>query len=252
VAQIVSTTGKTSAGGGAFALTSLTLGIFHTDQPTHRLALGGDRRRLLPLVQNQGWILPAGCEGLCEYDHDLNVTTVTFAAALLRDVGLAASDPGLQRVGMIDPLILQFAGTAASFAQGGQLYRQTMEQAFAAHLAQTLRPQRDEVAGVEDARLRRVLDYIHDHLADDLSLDDMAARAAMSPFHFARAFRKAKGASPLQYVIATRIDRARGLLKSSRLPVAEVAHQVGYADVSRFGAHFKRQTGTTPAAFRLA
>jgi len=58
------------------------------------------------------------------------------------------------------------------------------------------------------------------------------------------------GLSPLQYVIRTRIESAMVLLRTTRLPVAEIAWRVGYGDVSRFGQHFRRQTGTTPAAFR--
>jgi AraC family transcriptional regulator len=241
---------RIAAGGGAFALPRLTLGVFRNDQPTHRIAVGSDRRKAIPLVCNQGWIMPASCEGLCEYDSDLDITMVEFDGVLLQNVGLDQADPALQRVGGHDPLILQFALVMGSFAMGDRLYRQTMEQAFAAHLAQTLRPQREELARVEDRRLRRVVDYIHDHLADDISLDDLAGLAAMSPFHFARTFKAANGISPLQYVIAARIERARLLLKSSRLSVAEIAHRVGYDDLSRFGQHFKRHVGMTPGAWR--
>lgn len=243
-------TSRIAAGGGAFALERLTVGVFHTDQPTHRLAVGSDRRSLFPLVREQGWILPAGSEGFCEYDSELDVTTVEFDGTLLRDVGLKATDMGLQRVGVHNPLILHFALGFQSFAAGDRLYRQTMEQAFAAHLAQTLQPQPSEVAGVEDARLRRAVAFIHDHLAEDISLDDLAGLAAMSPFHFARAFKAAKGTSPLQYVIAARIDLARVKLQTTSLTVAQIAHDVGYDDVSRFGQHFKARVGVTPAAWR--
>jgi AraC family transcriptional regulator len=102
-------TSRLAAGGGAFALERLTIGVFHTDQPTHRLAVGGDQRSLLPLVRDQGWILPAGSEGFCEYDSDLDITTAEFDRMLLHDVGLKAADMGLQRVGLHNPLILHFA-----------------------------------------------------------------------------------------------------------------------------------------------
>jgi AraC family transcriptional regulator len=81
-------------------------------------------------------------------------------------------------------------------------------------------------------------------------LEDLANAAGLSAFHFARAFRAATGQSPLQYVIALRMTRAQVLLRSSQLPVAEIAYRVGYEDVSRFGQHFKRHTGATPGAFR--
>jgi AraC family transcriptional regulator len=103
---------------------------------------------------------------------------------------------------------------------------------------------------IDDVRLRRSVEWIHAHLAEDLSLAGMAEVAAMSPSQFARAFRVATGSSPLRYVIGARQELARVLLRTTRLTVAEVAYRVGYADVSRFGQHFRRATGTTPGAFR--
>jgi AraC family transcriptional regulator len=106
------------------------------------------------------------------------------------------------------------------------------------------------VAALDDPRLRRAAAWIADHLAEDIALDALAAEAAMSPFHFARAFKAATGTSPLQYVIRARIEMAQAMLRSSTLSVAEIAHCVGYDDLSRFGQHFKRQVGATPAAWR--
>lgn len=175
------------------------------------------------LVKDQGWILPAHSEGLCEYDSELKLTTVAVDKVLLHDVGLEATDMRLQRVGLIDPLLLQFALAFQAISKADRLYRQTMEQAFAAHLGQTLLPQRSEVMEIDDARLRQAVEFIPDHLAQDITLDDLAGVAAMSPFHFARAFKAATGTSPLQYVIAARIDlagvklRNTGLLHRSRM-----------------------------------
>jgi AraC family transcriptional regulator len=78
----------------------------------------------------------------------------------------------------------------------------------------------------------------------------MAGIAAMSATHFSKAFKAATGRSPLQYVISARLEQASVLLKTSALTVAEIAWRVGYQDLSRFGQHFKRKFGTTPAAFR--
>mgnify|MGYP001802346857 CR=1 FL=1 len=139
---------------------------------------------------------------------------------------------------------------AERFAEGGTLYRETMERAMAAHLAQTLSPRLASAPRIDDRRLLRAIDFIQAGLANDLSLTAMAATAGMSPAHFARVFKSATGASPLQYVIAQRIARAPAQLRTPRLPVAEIAYRGGYADLSRFGRHFKRRTGATPAAFR--
>jgi AraC family transcriptional regulator len=100
-------------------------------------------------------------------------------------------------------------------------------------------------------KLRAVLEYIHEHLDAELCLDQLAAVAHVSPYHFARLFKKSTGLPPHQYVIARRIERAKELLRErERLPLAEVAAEVGFACQSHFTRHFKRLVGVTPRRFR--
>ena len=241
------------AGGGAFAFDHVSIGVFLTDQPDHRIALGSDRRDHKPLEADQGWILPAGIEGICEFDRDHSFIAVQVPAPILAEAGVLEPSAFAARFGALDPLLLQMAKQAARF-DGNQpaLYRDTMHRALAAHLGQLITLSIPSLARVDDIRLKRAIAYLHDHLADDIGLDDLAAQAAMSPYHFARAFKAATGRSPLQYVIVERIEAAKLLLTTTHLPVAEIAHRVGYGDVSRFGQHFKRATGMTPAVFRAA
>lgn len=239
-----------AAGGGSFALSGVTLGIFLNDQPTYRLAVSSDHIQEHPLKAQEGWILPAQASGLCEYDDVLDVVMVEIETGLMAEVGLEDPQSFAPVIGAIDPVTLNLALNLEVFAQGETLYRETMYRALAAHLSQSLTPQTNYLRGIEDRRLRRALSYIHDHLSDDLSLEHMADVAAISPYHFSRAFKEATGKSPLQYVIKARIDWARVLLKTTKLTVAEVCYRVGYQDLSRFGQHFKRLTGTTPAKFR--
>ena len=238
------------AGGGEYELTSLTIGIFRNDQPSHRFSLGKDKTKHIPLIANQGWILPATASGLCSYDDPLDVLMVEISSSVLTEVGMPDPSGAAPIVGDIDPLARELAVASESFKQGGTLYRETMHRALAAQLAKLLLPPSDETRVIEDARLRRVVEYIHDHLADDLSLKNMSDIAAMSGFHFSRAFKAATGKSPLQYVIAERMSLAKVLLKTTKLTVSEICFRVGYNDLSRFGQHFKRTSGTTPAKFR--
>jgi AraC family transcriptional regulator len=239
----------TPAGGGAFALAQTAVGVFLVDQPTHRLGLGSDRNLHRPLKAREGWILPAGSEGLCTYDAPHEFLLVEIPDRLLVEMGgpRAGFAP---TVGALDPLLLELAIAAPALAAQGTLFRETMERALAAQVVATVQPAPAATAALDDPRLRRAVGYVRDRLGEDISLEAMAAEAAMSPFHFARAFKAALGASPLQYVIQSRIETAQSLLKSTGLSVAEIAHRVGYDDLSRFGQHFKRQVGTTPGAFR--
>ena len=103
--------------------------------------------------------------------------------------------------------------------------------------------------GMED-RIHRVQDYIRAQLHCDLTVPELAGVAALSPWHFIRVFTALAGLSPHQFVIGERMRLAQHLLTATRLPVAEIARQVGYADVSRFGQHFRRRIGATPSAWR--
>lgn len=69
-----------------------------------------------------------------------------------------------------------------------------------------------------------------------------------SPYHFARAFKRATGQSVHQYVIARRLAAGRDLLETTPLSIAEVAEQVGFADHSHFARAFKRCYGVAPSS----
>ncbi len=97
--------------------------------------------------------------------------------------------------------------------------------------------------------LSRVLDYIHDHLADRISLEALAEIAGVSRFHFARQFQQAMGISPHQYVIQQRTERAKELIARGNLNLAQIAAKLGFSDQSHFGKYFKRHVGMTPRAF---
>ena len=102
-----------------------------------------------------------------------------------------------------------------------------------------------------DADIRRLQDHIEADCAAPLSLNDLAERIHVSVRTLQRRFLAATGVSPLQYQQALRLARAQALLEGGRLPVADVAEAVGYADRVAFGRIFKRHTGLTPAAWRL-
>ena len=238
------------AGGGDFSLPHLSVGVFLNDQPTHRLALGSDRRRDLPLAKHEGWLLSAGSEGICEYDDVLDVVIIAFGECLLAEVGLERPQAIAPHIGPFDPLTLQLALAAEAFLEAETLHRETMSRALAVQLARSFSPAPHTTAKIGDRRLRRVVDYIEDNIVEDLSLKDMAAIAAMSPYHFARAFKAATDASPLQYVINARIERAKAMLKSTRLPISEIAFRAGYRHLGHFSRHFKSRVGTTPGAYR--
>ena len=98
-----------------------------------------------------------------------------------------------------------------------------------------------------------MVEYIEEHLSAGPSLEQMAAVARLSAYHFARQFKATTGLPPHQFVIARRVERARELLQGGTdLCLAEVAADVGFSDQSQFSRHFKRALGVTPGQFQLS
>ncbi len=156
-----------------------------------------------------------------------------------------------------DPLILQIGlalkADLESQRPGGRLYAEAMANALAVHIlrnysAHTHKPVH-YLGGLSPTQLKQVTDYINDHLAQALSLEELAAIAQLSVFHFCRAFKQSTGFTPHQYVIRQRVERAKQLLKDSKLGIAEVAFVCGFTHQSHLNRHFKRLTGVTPKKF---
>jgi transcriptional regulator GlxA family with amidase domain len=100
------------------------------------------------------------------------------------------------------------------------------------------------------APLRDLQGWMADHLDADLSVAALAARSHMSPRTFARAFKSEVGLTPAAYVEALRVERARGALESTDLPVEAVARQCGFGTVETLRRAFGRRVGVAPAAYR--
>jgi AraC family transcriptional regulator len=100
---------------------------------------------------------------------------------------------------------------------------------------------------LDGRRLRRVLEFVETHIAEDLSLARLADVAAFSPFHFARAFKLATGWPPHQYVTARRIELARRLLLLGRQTVESIVEQVGFVNINHFRRLFRQRLGLLPS-----
>ncbi len=104
--------------------------------------------------------------------------------------------------------------------------------------------------GLIDRRIRRSVELMHTQLDQDLTLKELAAASYLSPFHFARLFKKLTGSTPHNYLAGIRASRAQLLLADTELSVTEVGAQVGYLSASHFTKAFRLATGTTPREFR--
>jgi AraC family transcriptional regulator len=138
---------------------------------------------------------------------------------------------------------------------GGPLAAESLAHVLAVHLLRHVlsprRPERGRDGAMPRGRLRTVVEYVEGHLDAGPSLEQMAAVARLSPYHFARQFKRATGLAPHQYVILRRVEQAKHLLQvGTDLSLAEVAAYAGFSDQSQFTHHFKRLVGVTPGQFR--
>jgi AraC-like DNA-binding protein len=92
--------------------------------------------------------------------------------------------------------------------------------------------------------------YVEEHLHERISLSDLARQGGLSLYYFARRFKDITGASPKQYILGKRLERAHLLLSQGNISVSEVAYQTGFTDQSHLVRYFKKYWGLTPQALR--
>jgi transcriptional regulator GlxA family with amidase domain len=157
--------------------------------------------------------------------------------------------------------IITSAGTAAGIDAGLHLWRQEYGAAAASKVARRMvvPPQRDggqaqfiarAVPDVAAETLGPLLTWITEHLADDLSVDELARRSHMSPRTFARRFRDETGATPHSWVTAQRVRAAEELLELTEHPVEWIASEVGFGNAAALRHHFSRARGVSPQQYR--
>lgn len=137
-------------------------------------------------------------------------------------------------------------------AQASALYADSAAQFLAAHMVER-HVKRRRVAdgrGLGAKVLEDVIGYMHDNLAHDISLDELAAVARLSKHHFLRSFKSATGATPHAFLVEIRMQRASDLLRARNNTISWVAAQCGYRSPSHFAAAFHRHHGRSPTVFR--
>ncbi len=103
---------------------------------------------------------------------------------------------------------------------------------------------------LDGRRLRRVLEFVEANLEIDISVEDLAAVACLSQFHFSRAFRRATGKTPHRFVSDRRLEKAKEMLVRGEPPVAEVALICNFSSQASFTRAFTRAIGLPPGEYR--
>jgi len=137
-----------------------------------------------------------------------------------------------------------------------QLFIDQIGLSVLAHIAQTyggMRPS-DGVSGggLAPWQERRAKEIMRTRLASNLTIADVAAECKLTPSHFARSFRRSTGLAPHEFLSQLRIDEAKRLMLTTKLPLADIALICGFGDQSYFTRVFSRNVGASPGAWRRA
>jgi AraC family transcriptional regulator, transcriptional activator FtrA len=111
---------------------------------------------------------------------------------------------------------------------------------------------RQPVPPIEGDALASVFDWAQHHLDRDLTISALAEKARMSRRTFIRRFEDATGMSPGEWVVQTRVAKARELLEATQIPVEGVATETGFGSADAMRHHFRLRLGTSPANYRAA
>lgn len=110
----------------------------------------------------------------------------------------------------------------------------------------------EQLSGLTSRQVRRLDDYIIEHLYRDIQINELASLCAMGRTTFHQRFKTTIHMTPHQYVMRLRVEKAKEMLGASVLPLADIGFACGFADQAHFATLFKRLAGTTPASFRRA
>ena len=162
----------------------------------------------------------------------------------------------LSRDAKLNSLLAEFVSELAGEKPGKEIVMRALVEQTLVHMLRNYSTPRlsEELelsrVGLIDRRIRRSVELMHTQLDQDLTLKELAAASYLSPFHFARLFKKLTGASPHNYLAGIRAARAQLLLAETDLSVTEVGARVGYLSGSHFTKAFRLATGATPREFR--
>ena len=229
----------------------------------YEVKTGGTTRRFRGAPGTM-FVLPRGTVDELRWDAPTRRVAVAIQPALFaRALDTTADRDDIELTehwNLDDPHILAVVRAMAldleAGSPAGRLYGQSLATALAVYLMNRYAVRRETTmpvrGGLAPARLRRVIDYIESHLADDLPLADLARVAGMSEHYFVERFRRSMGDPPHRYVLQQRIERARRALgdRKRRCSIIEAAAESGFTNASHFARTFRRFTGVSPSRFQ--
>jgi AraC family transcriptional regulator len=136
----------------------------------------------------------------------------------------------------------------------GSLFLDSVEQALAVVLVNGYAVRHRSVqthrGGLGSARLRRIKEFVHAKMEDELTLCEMAQSVELSTAHFSRMFRKSTGENPNHFVLRHRVERAKEMLRAAEARILDVVVACGFKTQQHFARVFRRMCGVSPTEYR--
>jgi AraC family transcriptional regulator len=225
-------------------------------------SLGGQRQIDWRVSYSEVAVVPAHVSTQASWDQEAEFMMLILPPETIAQAAYETIDPDsvelLPHFDAPDPLIhqigLSLKAELESPGQWSRLFIDAMKTALAVNLLRKYATHKGEIKEYQDGmpkyKLKQAIDYITAHLTGDLSLLDIATEVKMSPSYFATLFKCSTGLTVNQYITQRRISIAKRLLKQPGSKVIDVAQAVGFESHSYFAKVFRKQTGTTPIAYR--
>lgn len=238
--------------------------VMLTPQPSREIALNSDQKKIGLAPVGTIEVVPASAELFARWRvAKENLLVAIDDDQLMRLAGHEFQNEDVKfrppQPGLIDQKALFLANLLREELLRGDavnaLCIDSLITLFGTHLLRTYssfldRPNHPISGGLSTATWRRVTDYVHANLSQNLTVSRLAEVAGLSPSHFLRAFRQTSGQAPHNYVITQRLALVERLAATTDLPFAAVAKTAGFSNNSHMTATMKRLTGTTPNDYR--
>jgi AraC family transcriptional regulator len=209
-------------------------------------------------------VTPAKMPFFARWDSDDRFLQIRIASGFIESIARETLDMNIDRLELlsefrtrdsqIEAIAMLLLAELKQKYIGGRLYTESLANVLAVHLLRQYSASAPRLTiyegGLPQRQLLQVLDYINEHLSQDIKLTDLAQFIGMSQFHFSHLFKQSLGIAPYQYLLQQRVERAKQLLKQTDYSIMDIALECGFNSHSHLSKQFRQLTGMTPTAYR--